>query len=101
MRLLVSNGEEYEGDVKELQGRHLKHGKGQLSHKGSVYNGDWVMDMKDGHGFQMYANGTLIVALLNLHRIALPSITGDVYEGAMKKNVRHGTGTLKLKSGEM
>jgi hypothetical protein len=121
MRLLVSNGEDFEGEVKELKelGRYLKHGKGRLSHKGSVYDGDWLMDMRDGHGVQTYANGTRTVA--NSTRAAVNStqmrehvivalrvdwrthrwLPGDVYEGEMKKNVRHGAGTLRLKSGEM
>ena len=124
MRLLVSNGEDFEGEVKELKelGRYLKHGKGRLCHKGSVYDGDWLMDMKDGHGVQTYANGTLTVA--NSTRAAANStrtganarachrcvarrlvnaavLPGDVYEGEMKKNARHGAGTLRLKAGEM
>ena len=76
---VYENGDKYIGQIKNGK----KNGKGFMTYSDkSTYDGEWLNDLKNGHGVQKLANG-------------------DKYEGNFKNNLMDGYGTYTFKNGRI
>lgn len=94
----------YEGEVLEMNGKQVKHGKGKMSFQSyfysicyeEVYEGEWKNDCKNGFGVYKYINGAIYEGEwkndyqdgFGIYLYA----DGSYYEGIWKEHKMHGEG---------
>ena len=91
----IYRGSDYSGYVNELR---QPDGEGTMKYlDGSVYTGNWVDGVRQGHGKMTYDNGTYDGEWLNDKKNGEGKYTwndGRIYEGGYLDDVRSGCGTF-------
>ena len=90
-KILFANSNTYEGYIKDDK----LHGKGILidNVNGSIYEGDFVEDRREGFGKFTYKGFNFLI-LLNL--LLLLYVIGGSYEGAYVNNKKNGEGIERI-----
>jgi hypothetical protein len=123
-RMIYNNGDMYEGNWNN----NKKSGFGKIIYNnGDIYEGEWENNKKDGNGKMKYKNGdicegvwkndilcekkiflrdrTIIETFYNLYEDnkienKITSPNGDIYNGDVKDNTKHGKGGMNYSNGD-
>lgn len=102
-KVVYSNGDVYAGNWR----KNMRHGHGLYNYVnlGLKYDGDWENNSKNGTGVMTFSNGDIMESGWDINQVSETKvgryayISGDNYEGTLRKGMRHGTGLMYYSCG--
>jgi hypothetical protein len=102
-KVVYSNGDEYSGSWR----KNLRHGAGTYFYKALnlSYDGDWDNNSRNGNGTMTFSNGDVMEAGWEYNAVSETKVgrfvykSGDLYEGTLRKGLKHGTGVIYYSDG--
>lgn len=90
------DGAKYVGEYIAVQGKRLRHGKGQFTDGPEAYDGEWANDAMEGQGKYTFASGALYNGSFKANKFDGEGnykwADGASYKGGWRENKMHGKG---------